>query len=57
MTFKPLQMAQVRRATLERDRAAWRSVLGAAFRTLAAAAVSTALSLGAWEAWRWANCR
>jgi len=55
MTFKPLPMAQVRRATLERDRAAWRSVLGAAFRTLAAAAVSTALSLGAWEAWRWAT--
>jgi len=55
MTFKPLQMAQVRRATLERDRAAWRTVLGAAFRTLAAAAVSAALSVGAWEAWRWAT--
>jgi len=55
MTFKPMQMAQVRRATLERDRAAWRSVLGAAFRTLAAAAVSAALSVGAWEAWRWAT--
>jgi cell division protein FtsQ len=48
-------MAQVRRATLERDRAAWRSVLGAALRTLAAAAVSAALSVGAWEAWRWAT--
>jgi cell division protein FtsQ len=55
MTFKALQMAQVRRAAAERDRAAWKSVLGAALRTLAAAAVSAGLSLGAWEAWRWAT--
>jgi cell division protein FtsQ len=55
MTFKALEMAQVRRASLERDRAAWRSVVGAALRTLAAAAVSAALSLGAWEGWRWAT--
>src|SRR5439155_1565937 len=54
MTFKALQMAQVRRATAEQDRAAWRSVLDAALRTLAAAALSAALSLGAWQAWRWA---
>jgi cell division protein FtsQ len=55
MTFKALQMAQVRRAEAERDRAAWKSVLNAALRTAAAAAVSAALSLGAWQAWRWAN--
>lgn len=55
MTFKALQMAQVRRAEAQRDRAAWKSVLDAALRTLAAAAVSGALSLGAWEAWNWAT--
>ena len=55
MTFKALQMAQVRRAEAERGRAAWRSVASAAMRTLAAAAVSAVLSLGAWQAWRWAN--
>ncbi|HTO99441.1 MAG TPA: cell division protein FtsQ/DivIB [Myxococcales bacterium] len=55
MTFKALQMAQVRRAVAERDRAAWKAVLEAAARTLAAAAVSAALSLGAWEAWQWAT--
>jgi len=54
MTFKALQMAQVRREVAERDRAAWRSVLGATLRTLAAAALSGALSVGAWQAWRWA---
>ncbi len=55
MTFKALEMAQVRRAAMERDRAAWRSVADAALRTLAAAAVSAALSLGAWEAYCWAT--
>jgi len=55
MTFKALQMARVRRAEAERGRAAWRSVASAAMRTLAAAAVSAVLSLGAWQAWRWAN--
>ena len=55
MTFKALQMAQVRRAEAERDRAAWRSVLAAGLRTLAAALVSAAVSLGAWQAWRWAT--
>jgi len=55
MTFKALEMAQVRRAALERDRAAWRSVADAAVRTLAAAAVSAALSLGAWEGYCWAT--
>ena len=55
MTFKGLEMAQVRRAAMERDRAAWRSVADAALRTLAAAAVSAALSLGAWEAYCWAT--
>jgi cell division protein FtsQ len=55
MTFKALQMAQVRRAAAEQDRAAWRSVLDGALRTLAAAALSAALSLGAAQAWRWAS--
>jgi len=55
VTFKGLEMAQVRRAAMERDRAAWRSVADAALRTLAAAAVSAALSLGAWEAYCWAT--
>jgi cell division protein FtsQ len=55
MTFKALQMAQVRRAVAERDRAALRSVMGGALRTLLAAALSAALSVGAWEAWRWAT--
>ncbi len=55
MTFKALQMAQVRRAAAERDRAALKSVLDAALRTLAAAVVSAALSLGAWQTWRWAT--
>src|SRR6185295_12786912 len=55
MTFKALQMAQVRRAEAERDRAAWKSVLGAALRTLLAAVLSAAVSLGAWEGWRWAT--
>src|SRR5207245_1878273 len=54
MTLKALQRAEVRRATAEQDRAAWRAVLDAALRTLAAAALSAALSLGAWQAWRWA---
>ncbi len=55
MTFKALQMAQVRRAEAERDRAAWRSVAAVALRTLAAAAVSGALTFGSWQAWRWAT--
>jgi cell division protein FtsQ len=55
MTFKALEMAQVRRAAVERERAAWRSVMDSAVRTVAAAALSAALSLGAWEAWRWAT--
>jgi cell division protein FtsQ len=55
MTFKALQMAQVRRAEAERDRAAWRSAAGAALRTLAAALVSAGLSLGAWQLWQWAT--
>ena len=55
MTFKALQMAQVRRAEVERDRAAWRSVLGASLRTVAAAAVSGALTLGGGQLWRWAT--
>jgi cell division protein FtsQ len=55
MSFKALQMAQVRRAAAERDRAAWKSVLGAALRTLLAAGLSAALSAGAWEGWRWAT--
>jgi len=53
MTFKALQMAQVRRAASERDRAAMKSVLDAAVRTLAAAVVSAAVGMGAWQTWRW----
>ena len=55
MSFKALQMAQVRRAAAERDRAAWKSVLGAALRSLLAAVLSAGLSLGAWQGWRWAT--
>jgi cell division protein FtsQ len=55
MTFKALQMAQVRRAEAQAGRAACKTVLGAALRTLAAAAISAALSVGAWEAWGWAT--
>jgi len=52
--MKALQMAQLRRATAAETRAAWRNAAEAGMRTLAAAAVSAALSFGAWEAWRWA---
>ena len=55
MTFKALQMAQVRRAAAELDRAAWRSVFGALLRTVAAAAVSGALSFVGWQVWQWAT--
>jgi cell division protein FtsQ len=55
MTFKSLQMAQVRRAAAELDRAAWRSVFGALLRTVAAAAVSGALSFVGWQVWQWAT--
>jgi cell division protein FtsQ len=55
MTFKALQMAQVRRAVAAEDRAAWRSLMAGVLRTLLAAVVSAALSLGAWQSWRWAT--
>ncbi|MGE5048849.1 MAG: cell division protein FtsQ/DivIB [Deltaproteobacteria bacterium] len=55
MSFKPLQMAQVRRAAAAEDRAALRSTLNGILRTLAAAAVSAALSFAAWQAWTWAT--
>lgn len=55
MSFKPLQMAQVRRAAAAEDRAALRSTLSGILRTLAAAAVSAALSFTAWQAWTWAT--
>lgn len=55
MTFKALQMAQVRRAAAAEDRAAWKSRLEGALRTLAAAMLSAALSLAAWQTWRWAT--
>src|SRR5439155_1412963 len=55
MTFKALQMAQVRRAAAELDRAAWRSMFGALLRTVAAAAVSGALSFVGWQVWQWAT--
>ena len=48
-------MAQLRRANAEENRIAWRAAVEAALRTLAAAAVSAALGVGIWQAWRWAN--
>ncbi|HEY6911123.1 MAG TPA: FtsQ-type POTRA domain-containing protein [Myxococcales bacterium] len=55
MSFKALQMARVRRAAAAEDRAALRSTLNGILRTLAAAAVSAALSFAAWQAWTWAT--
>lgn len=51
MTFKALQMAQVRRAAAAEDRAALRSAMSGILRTLAAAALSAALGLAAWQGW------
>jgi cell division protein FtsQ len=53
--FRPVDPAVVRRAAAEAERHALKAALGAALRTLAAAAVSAALSLAAWQAWRWAT--
>jgi cell division protein FtsQ len=55
MSFRPLQMAQVRRAAAAEDRAALRSALNGLLRTLAAAALSATLSFAAWQAWTWAT--
>jgi len=55
MTFKALQMAQVRRAAAAEDRAAFRSAMESALRTLAAALVSAALGVAAWQGWHWAT--
>ncbi len=55
MTFKALQMAQVRRAVAAEERAAWKSSVDGALRTLAAAVVSAALGFAAWQSWRWAT--
>jgi cell division protein FtsQ len=49
--FRPEAGAVARKAA-RRERG---SLLEAALRTLAAAVVSAALSLGAWQAWRWAS--
>jgi cell division protein FtsQ len=53
--FEALQAAQVRRATAQQKGGAMRALAEGAVRTFAAAAVSAALSLGAWQAWRWAT--
>ena len=53
--FRPVDPAVIRRAAAEAERSAFKSALDAALRTLAAAALSAALSLGAWQAWRWAT--
>jgi cell division protein FtsQ len=53
--FRPVDPAVIRRAAAEADRTAFRAALDAALRSLAAAALSAALSLGAWQAWRWAT--
>jgi len=55
MTFKSLQMAQVRRAAAAEERAALRSAVDGLWRTAAAAALSAALSFGAWHGWLWAT--
>jgi cell division protein FtsQ len=47
--------AVMRRAAAEAERSAFKASLDAALRTLAAAALSAALSIGAWQAWRWAT--
>jgi cell division protein FtsQ len=53
-TFKPVDAATIRRAA-RNERSTIKSALGAALCTLAAAALSAALSFGAWEGWRWAT--
>src|SRR5207302_3285390 len=53
--FCPVDPALMRRAAAEAERTAFKSTVDAALRTLAAAALSAALSLGAWQAWRWAT--
>jgi cell division protein FtsQ len=54
-TFRPVDPAVVRRAAAEAERSAFRAAVDAALRTLAAAALSAALGLGLWQAWRWAT--
>lgn len=53
--FRPVDPAVLRRAAAEAERSAFKNALDAALRTLAAAALSAAISLGAWQAWRWAT--
>jgi cell division protein FtsQ len=55
MTFKALQMAQVRRAAAAEDRAALRSAMSGMLRTLQAAVLSAALGFAAWHGWTWAT--
>jgi cell division protein FtsQ len=52
--FRPVDPAVVRRAAAEAERSAFKSALDAGLRPLAAAALSAALSIAAWQAWRWA---
>lgn len=54
-SFRPVDPAVVRRAKALAERSSFKSALGAVLRTLAAAAVSAALSLGIWQGWRWAT--
>lgn len=53
--FRPIDPAVLRRAAADAERTAFKGAVDAALRTLAAAALSAAVSLGAWQAWRWAN--
>lgn len=53
--FRPIEPAVIRRAAAEAERSAFKSALDAGLRTLATAALSAALSLAAWQAWRWAT--
>ena len=53
--FRPVDPAVVRRAAAEAERSSFKAAVDAALRTLAAAAVSAALSIGLWQAWRWAT--
>ena len=53
--FRPVDPAVLRRAAAEAERSSFRAAVDAALRTLAAAALSAALSLCLWQAWRWAT--
>lgn len=54
-TFAPEPGATVRRAQAHTQRTRLRAFLDALLRTALAGAVSAALSIGAWQTWRWAT--